>query len=85
MSPITKYSGEAFIVTGVLHTLAGLWNFRRELGAIGRAGIIDSLGTDKERQLAFWFVNNGIIAILLGVFTRWVRSAAPVGCPPFTG
>src|SRR5690349_14475486 len=53
MPQITKYSGEALIVTGAVHTLAGFWNFRHELKAIRQAGIVDSLQTDKERQLSF--------------------------------
>lgn len=65
------YLGYLLIGTGVLHTVLGLIVFQQPVRAMLQAGVINSIDTNYDRGMAFWFILFGVLAIVLGQMTLW--------------
>jgi hypothetical protein len=62
--------GPLLIATGVLHAAVGAVLFAEPLAAIVRAGVLNAIGRDLARGLAFWFMLYGPVLVSLGWLTR---------------
>jgi hypothetical protein len=62
--------GPLLVLTGVLHVAVGAVLFAKPLAAILRDGVLDAVGRDLARGLAFWFVLYGPVLASLGWITQ---------------
>ena len=71
MSRLSRFSaGDALTAIGVLHTAAGLAEYRQTLREMARDGVV---GGDHERGEAFWFLVCGASMVLTGRLARWTQ------------
>jgi uncharacterized protein DUF6463 len=68
--------GPLLIATGVLHVAVGAVLFAGPLAAIVRDGVLDAVGRDLARGLAFWFVLYGPVLVALGRITQHAVATA---------
>lgn len=66
MNKLARYSGILLLLTGILHILVGLVESFDTWKKIICEGLIDTIGNDLERGLAFWFLMCGVLFMLLG-------------------
>lgn len=57
---------------GVLHCALFLWFFRRSLRAIAGEGFWNTIDPMRERQVLFWALLTGVLALLLGQLALWI-------------
>lgn len=69
-SRVQGYLGEIIIATALLHLAVGVIFYSAPLAAIFAAGVIDTVGTNPERDAALWFMVAGVLIGLLGVLVR---------------
>ena len=68
-----RFTGQALLAVGVLHTLVGLLSFGQPLAAIARDGVVNAVDPRPERQTACWFLLAGVLLCTLGYSTRWAQ------------
>lgn len=57
---------------GVLHCALFLWVGRRSLRAIAADGIWNTIDPIRERQVLFWALLTGVLALVLGRLALWI-------------
>lgn len=57
---------------GVLHCALFLWFGRRSLRAIAGEGFWNTIDPIRERQVLFWALLTGVLALLLGQLALWI-------------
>lgn len=68
-----KKSGTLLIATGILHNVVGFIMGWDVLVAIAKAGFINSVGEQMDRNAIFWFLFSGFMIMLLGKFMQtWI-------------
>ena len=65
--------GALQMAISVLHLVVGAVQFRKPLAAIARAGVVDAVDRDPDRQLAAWFMLFGASNLAGGQVTRWAE------------
>jgi len=77
-----KYSGIFLIATGILHSVVGIIAMGNYLWAILKDGLLNAVGEDVNRNLAFWFLICGIFIIIFGqvlhIYIKKEQKPAPV-------
>lgn len=73
MRALSRYSGSLMIATGVVHTVYGVRAFTKPLAAIHKAGYLNAVDPDRDRQLAFWFLLSGASMMVTGQLARWAH------------
>jgi hypothetical protein len=63
---MSSLAGQLLKVTAVGHTLVGLVLFRAPLADIVGSGVLGSVGTQPDRQAAFWFLLFSPVCYALG-------------------
>ena len=76
--------GKFIVTVGIIHAVFGLVVFRGTLNILLAEGLINTVNGQPDRELAFWFIAFGILAILLGALTDWCERRR-VGLPQFLG
>lgn len=78
---VGRHIGRLLIGVGVGHLIVGIALFHAPLAAVVRDGVVNTipLGTDFDRQAAFWFLFATPVTFLLGQLANraLVRSDAP--------
>lgn len=80
-----KHSGTLLAATGVLHILVAVtkeWYVYHEILV---DGLIDSIGNDTQKALAFWFLIIGVILILFGQSLQYYIRNVQMPAPLFLG
>ncbi|MED1797971.1 DUF6463 family protein [Brevibacillus porteri] len=67
---IKRQMGFTLILTGLLHTVVGLFFYAEPLQQIVANGFWNAVG--REEDAAFWFMMFGFLLILLGYMADWV-------------
>ena len=80
-----KYSGIFLIATGILHSVAGIIFMGNDLWAILKDGLLNAVGEDINRSLAFWFFFGGVIIIFLGQVLHHYIKKEQKPAPKFVG
>ena len=79
-----RFGGSLLIATGVIHTLVGLLAYAAPLADIGRAGVVNAVGSHADRDAAVWFLLSGVLLLTLGRVCRWARRQTGT-LPAFVG
>jgi len=79
-----KLAAWILIGIGLLHMLLFLWFGRRVLAAIAGEGFWDTIDPIRDRQMIFWALLTGVIALLLGQLALWVEGRG-MRLPAFLG
>ena len=77
-------AGDALAITGILHTIIGLVEYRGALRDMVRDGVIDTVEDNPEREAAFWFLTCGVSLVLMGWLARWTQRRTGT-LPSFVG
>jgi hypothetical protein len=80
-----KYSGIFLLATGILHSISAVLLFGEGLQAIICGGLLDAVGDDDARGLAFWFLICGITLIFLGQVLHYYIKREQKPAPLFLG
>jgi hypothetical protein len=80
-----KYSGIFLLATGILHSIVAVLLGIEDLWAILREGLLDAVGEDASRGLAFWFLICGIALIFLGQVLHYYIKKEQKPAPLFLG
>jgi hypothetical protein len=80
-----KYSGIFLLATGILHSIVAVLLGKEALMAILRDGLLDAVGEDVSRGLAFWFLICGITLIFLGQVLHYYIKKEQKPAPLFLG
>ena len=70
---MNRSGGRLLLATGIIHTLVGLLAYAAPLADIGRAGVVNAVGTHADRDAAVWFLLSGVLLITLGGLSRWAQ------------
>ena len=65
--------GRALMAVGVIHTLFGLFGFRRTFGELLAEGLWNTVNGQLKREFAFWFVLCGLVLVLLGALVHTIE------------
>ncbi len=68
-----RYTGQALMLIGALHTLVGFLLYGGPLADIARDGVFDAVGAHPDRQAAVWFLVTGVALLLFGYVTQWTQ------------
>lgn len=60
--------GKSIVLIGVLHTLVGIFGYSVTIGELVDEKFFDAVGGHPDRELMFWFVAFGLLAIVHGIF-----------------
>ena len=80
-----KYSGIFLIATGILHSVVGIIVMGNDLWAILKDGLVNAVGDDVDRNLAFWFLICGIFIIFFGQVLHHYIKKEQKPAPLFVG
>lgn len=83
-SGIKRQMGLALMLTGWLHTVVGLIEYRNELQLMVSNGLWNTV-VDGEISAAFWFMMSGFLLILLGYIADWLMKKKEISPPPAFG
>ena len=81
---LSRVAGWWIIGVGVLHCALFLWFGRVALRTMASEGLWNTVDPIRERQLLFWALLTGIMALLLGQLALWVASRGRA-LPAFLG
>ena len=70
---MNRFGGPLLTATGIIHTLVGLLAYAAPLADIGRAGVVNAVGSHTDRDAAVWFLLSGVLLITLGQLSRWAQ------------
>lgn len=77
-----RWIPRSLAVIGVAHLGVAAIEYRRPLGAMASAGLLDSVRDDPERDAATWFTLGGVAMLTLAEVARWgVRETGRVPRP----
>ncbi|MFB4315317.1 DUF6463 family protein [Actinomadura sp. 21ATH] len=79
MNAITRWTPWGIIATACVHTVYAFATMPGAWGDIARAGIVDGVQGDAEREVALWFLYSGIGFLAIGTFAlKEVRATGRV-------
>ena len=81
---MNRLGAPLLLATGIIHTLLGLLAYAAPLADIGRAGVVNAVGTHADRDAAVWFLLSGVLLITLGQLARWAQQRTGM-LPAFLG
>lgn len=61
-----RYSGFFLTATGVIHVVFALTAYWSSYSALFSDGLVNSLGEDLQKNLAFWFILVGVLLLMFG-------------------
>lgn len=61
-----KYSGQFLIATGIIHNTLGFVMGWDTLTSIIKAGFVNSINSEMDRNAIFWFLFTGFMMMVLG-------------------
>ena len=76
--------GKSIIIIGAIHSAFGFVWFRSTIGEIVHEGLVNTVNGQPERELAFWFIFFGLLAIIFGAFVDWCERKG-IKFPKFFG
>ncbi len=79
-----RLAGRLLIVIGLIHCALFLWWGRRVLVAIWQDGFFNTIDPRRDRQVIFWSLCFGVLAIFLGQLISWLEAQAK-RTPAFVG
>ncbi len=80
-----KYSGILLVITGIIHTLVGIWLGREAYIEMIRDGFVNSVADDYVREFAFWFLVCGVLLIFFGQTLHYYIRKEQQPAPLFLG
>lgn len=63
--------GKSIMIIGAIHTMFGFVVFHSTLAEIIREGFVNTVNGQPVREMAFWFIVFGFLAIFFGLFVDW--------------
>jgi len=63
--------GKSIIFIGGVHSVFGFVVFRSTIAELASEGVINTVNGQPEREIAFWFLFFGFMAIIAGLLTDW--------------
>ncbi len=69
-----RIAGRLLMAIGVIHCALFLWWGRRVLVAIWQDGFFNTIDPHKDRQMIFWSLCFGVVAIFLGRLISWLEA-----------
>ena len=66
-----RWIPRSLAVIGAAHLGVAAVEYRRPLGAMASAGVVNSVGGDAERDAAVWFTLGGVAMLTLAEVARW--------------
>ncbi|GEC92875.1 DUF6463 family protein [Brevibacillus brevis] len=83
VSGIKRQMGFTLIITGLLHTVVGLFLYAEPLQQIVANGFWNAVG--REEVAAFWFMMFGFLLMLLGYMADWLMKKKGMETPAAFG
>ncbi len=86
VSKTKRQVGLLLILTGLLHTIVGLFGYMEQLQPIIADGLWNTVGEGQwERATAFWFMMFGFMLIFLGYTADWLMKKRGIAPPAAFG
>jgi hypothetical protein len=79
-----KWIGKSIMIIGAIHSLIGIVMFHPMLAEIIEEGIFNTVNGQVLRELAFWFIIFGYLAIIFGLLIDWCERRE-IKLPGFLG
>lgn len=76
--------GKSIMIIGAIHSAFGFVIFRSTLAEIFRDGLVNTVNGQPMREVAFWFIVFGFLAIIFGALIDWCERQS-VKLPKFLG
>lgn len=83
---IKRQVGLLLMLTGLLHTVVGLFGYMNQLNPIVADGLWNTVSEGQwERTTAFWFMMFGFMLIFLGYTADWIMKKKGITLPAAFG
>jgi len=69
-----RWIGRFLVAVGFIHTLFGVIVFKSTLAILFHEGFFNTVNGQSDRELAFWFISFGVLAMILGWCMDWIES-----------